>query len=207
VNDGWLVRALEASRALGFLGPASLEAQVLHAEGFARCWESRHSAPPTNLLDLGTGGGLPGLVLLDRWHVPTVLLDSMERRCRFLQDVFAGPGAPSEVEIVHARAEDAARDPSFEGRFALVTARSFGSPSVTAECAARFMIVGGVLVVSEPPQERSARRWQAERLSELGLSDEGRQQFEAGYEVLTKVGVTDPRYPRASGTPKKRPLF
>ncbi len=207
MSDSWLARALEESRARGFLGPASLDTQTQHAEGFALCWEARRPAPPANLLDLGSGGGLPGLVLLDRWRVPAVLLDSMERRCRFLKEALTWPGAPSGAEIVHARAEEVARDAAFEGRFDLVTARVFGSPAVTAECAVRFMEVGGVLVVSEPPRERSEGRWKPEGLGELGLLDEGRQQFETGYEVLVKVRPTDPKYPRASGTPKRRPLF
>ncbi|HXW33277.1 MAG TPA: RsmG family class I SAM-dependent methyltransferase [Acidimicrobiales bacterium] len=207
MSGSWLSRALEESRSRGFLGPGSLDGQIQHAEGFAHCWEAERGSPPDWFLDLGSGGGLPGLVLLERWGTPAVLLDSMERRCRFLQEVLSWPGAPAGAEIVHARAEAVAREPSLEGRFDLVTARSFGSPAVTAECAARFMKVGGVLLVSEPPRERSLNRWNHDGLAALGLSDAGRRQFAASYEMLVKDQPTDLRYPRESGRPKKRPLF
>ena len=207
VTNDWLPRALEESRARGHLGPQSNEPQIAHSEGFARCWETIRPTPPTNYLDLGSGGGLPGLVLMERWRCHAVLLDSMEKRGNFLREVLDWPDAPKEGEVITARAEDAARWPELEGQFDLVTARSFGSPAVTSECAARFLKVGGVLIVSEPPGERVDERWKAAGLEPLGLVAQGRSRFGTAYEVLIKEGPTDKRYPRVSGTPKKRPLF
>ena len=158
-------------------------------------------------MDLGSGGGLPGLVLLDRWHGHAVLLDSMEKRSNFLREVLAWPDAPKNGEVVTARAEEAARWPELEGRFDLVTARSFGSPAVTSECAVRFLKLGGVLIISEPPGERVDERWKASGLGLLGLVAQGRSRYGTAYEVLIKEGATDAHYPRVTGTPKKRPLF
>lgn len=207
VTNDWLTRALEESRARGHLGPQSIEVQIAHAEGFARSWETIRPTPPTDFLDLGSGGGLPGLVLLERWRCHAVLLDSMEKRSNFLREALDWPDAPKEGEVITARAEDAARWPELEGQFDLITARSFGSPAVTSECAARFLKIGGVLVVSEPPGERVDERWKASGLEPLGLVAQGRSRFGTAYEVLIKESPTDKRYPRPSGTPKKRPLF
>ncbi len=77
----------------------------------------------------------------------------MEKRSAFLNEALAWPAAPSQGNVVVARAEEAARWPEFDGQFDLVTARSFGPPAVTAECAVRFLKPGGVLIVSEPPTE------------------------------------------------------
>ncbi|HVA53166.1 MAG TPA: RsmG family class I SAM-dependent methyltransferase [Acidimicrobiales bacterium] len=203
----WLPRALEESRARGFLGPQAIEPQISHAGGFALCWEALRPTPPADLLDLGSGGGLPGLVLLDRWRCHEVFVDSMGKRSNFLKEVLGWPGAPGGGEVVIARAEEAARWPDLEGKFDLVTARSFGPPAVTSECAVRFLKVGGVLIVSEPPGERSAERWSEKGLSLLGLVALGRSRYGTAYEVLVKEKVTDPEYPRSSGTPKKKPLF
>lgn len=207
MHNDWLPRALEESRARGFLGPQPIEPQIVHASGFAQCWEAIRHTPPQALLDLGSGGGLPGLVLLDHWHSHTVLLDSMVKRSGFLREVLAWPDAPKGGEVVVARAEEAARWPELDGQFDLVTARSFGHPAVTAECAARFLKIGGVLIVSEPPTERSEERWKPSGLAQLGLAALGRTRHGAAFEVLVKERPTDRKYPRASGTPKKNPLF
>ena len=203
----WLIRALEESRARGYLGPQAIEPQIAHAQGFALCWEAIRVTPPEHLLDLGSGGGLPGLVLLDRWRCHEVFLDSMAKRSNFLSEALAGPGAPQRGEVVIARAEQAARWPELEGKFDLVTARSFGPPAVTAECAVRFLKIGGVLIVSEPPGERPDERWSKGGLSLLGLAAQGRSRYGTAYEVLVKESSTDKEYPRPSGIPKKRPLF
>jgi 16S rRNA (guanine527-N7)-methyltransferase len=131
----------------------------------------------------------------------------MGKRSNFLQEVLGWPGAPEGGEVVIARAEEAARWPELEEKFDLVTARSFGPPAVTAECAVRFLKVGGVLVVSEPPGDRSAERWSEKGLAILGLSAQGRSRFGTAYEVLVKEKPTNREYPRASGIPKKKPLF
>ncbi|HVB50939.1 MAG TPA: RsmG family class I SAM-dependent methyltransferase [Acidimicrobiales bacterium] len=207
MNSDWLPRVLEESRARGFLGPQPIGPQIAHAEGFALCWETIRSSPPGTLLDLGSGGGLPGLVLLDRWGCHEVFLDSMEKRSNFLKGALALPGAPGDGQVITARAEDAARWPEFDETFDLVTSRSFGPPAVTAECAVRFLRVGGVLIVSEPPTERTDERWNSAGLALLGLVAQGRSRYGTAYEVLVKESSTPREYPRASGVPKKKPLF
>jgi 16S rRNA (guanine527-N7)-methyltransferase len=207
VTSEWLSRALEESRARGFLGPQPIEPQIVHAEGFAQCWEALHETPPARLLDLGSGGGLPGLVLVERWGSPGVFLDSMIKRNAFLSESLLWPGAPQNCEVITGRAEEAARWPEMDSRFELVTARSFGPPAVTAECAVRFLKVGGVLIVSEPPSERTEERWNPSGLGILGLKAQGRSRYGAGYEVLVKVRPTEKQFPRPVGIPKKKPLF
>lgn len=207
MEKNWLPRALEESRARGFLGPADIEVQITHAEGFALCWENIRPTPPLEFLDLGSGGGLPGLVLLERWNCRGVLIDSMEKRMKLLIDVLSEPDAPSHGEVIIGRAEEIARDPALSEAFDLVTARSFGPPAVTAECAARFLKVGGALIVSEPPQDGGAERWNVNVLAELGLEPQGRVRYGAAFQVLLKTKLTPPKFPRGIGIPGKSPLF
>ncbi len=207
MENDWLSRALEESRARGYLGPNSIEPHVAHAEGFARCWEDRTSAPPNSFLDLGSGGGLPGLVLLERWRQRSVFTDSMAKRANFLIEVLAWEGAPSGGEVVIGRVEEVARIEELRGKFDLVTARSFGPPSVTAECGAGFLKVGGVLIVSEPPDDSVVDRWDVDGLTMLGLESLGRLRYGAAYQLLVKTRDTPDLYPRGIGTPRKRPLF
>ncbi len=203
----WLYRALEESRARGFLGPMDIDTQISHSIGFATVWDGFVDTPPDRFLDLGSGGGLPGLVLLERWGTPATFVDSMIKRTTFLDEVMTWEGAPPGATIVNGRAEEISRKVAFDGQFPLVTARSFGPPSVTAECSARFLALNGLLIVSEPPNDDDTERWNLAALGQLGLRSLGRVRQGAAYHVLHKVRATPERYPRGIGTPGKSPLF
>lgn len=143
-----LIEVLTEARARGFLGPGALEPHVEHARRFAA---AVHGVP-SRFLDLGAGGGVPGLVLAAEWpDALGVLLDASTKRTDFLRDASTRLGFGGRIAVVCARAEEAARAPHLRGTFDLVVARSFGAPAVTAECAAGFLSAKGRLVVSEPP--------------------------------------------------------
>lgn len=196
-----LLSVLERGQTLGFIG-GDLLAHLEHAAGFADAIGSFSGRG----LDLGVGGGLPGLVLVDRFPASTwVFLDANERRTAFLDEVVASFDWSARVVIVRARAEDAARDDTHRGLFDVVVARSFGPPAVVAECAAGFLRVGGTLWVSEPPGADGSRWADSTSLSTLGLR---REVLTApGYQALRQVEACPDRYPRRSGIPSKRPLF
>lgn len=197
-----LLAVLEEARSWGFLGPGPVADHVAHAEAFA----AAVSLPPDRALDLGSGGGVPGLVLAGRWPTTRwVLLDSQERRTAFLAGAVARLGWQDRVQVVRARAEEAGRDPDLRARFDLVTARSFGPPAVTAECAAPFLRVGGHLLVSEPPE--AVDRWPAAGLAPLGLGFVGVETGRHRMACLAQIEACPETYPRAVGRPAKRPLF
>ena len=203
-NADGLHAVLERSRRLGFLGPGSVRVQEDHAAGFAGCVP----AAPARLLDLGSGGGVPGLVLAALWpEAEVVLLDAGERRCDFLREAVDELGWHPRVWVHRARAEEAGRDPTLRAAFDLVTARGFGPPPVTAECAAPFLGPNGHLVVSEPPDERAADRWPEEPLSHLGLTPAGEWRDPFHYRSFRQATPCPDTYPRRTGQPAKRPLF
>ena len=189
------------------MGPVEISTQIEHASGFSRVWDEVATAPPSEFLDLGSGGGLPGLVLFERWGCPATFVDSMVKRTSFLEEVLHWEGAPSTGEVINGRAEVLARSPDLEARYPLVTARSFGPPSVTAECAVRFLRLDGVLIVSEPPDDEDVSRWDGTGLAKLGMRSEGRVRQGAAFQILRKVAATPRAYPRDTGIPGKNPLF
>jgi 16S rRNA (guanine527-N7)-methyltransferase len=148
-----VIPALHRSRQLGFLGPGPVEAHIDHAEALAQA--AARQFDPTGgglVLDLGTGGGVPGLVLAGLWpDCRFVLLDANRRRTSFLAEVVRDLDWSDRVGVVCERAEVAGRDAGLRAAADLVVARSFAPPAVTAECAAPFLNVGGVLVVADPP--------------------------------------------------------
>lgn len=206
-----LVEVLERSRALGFLGPGPVDAQRRHAEAFLGVLGAPLDAPGP-FIDLGSGGGIPGLVLAlalpqARW----VLLDSMVRRTSFLSDAVVALGLADRVEVLTARAETIGRDPAHRNRYRAAVARSFAAPPVLAECAAPLLVRQGVVVVSEPPADEGAGpridRWPERGLAKVGLTLD---HWVPGPPAFVRLRATDrlPRtYPRAVGVPAKDPIW
>ncbi len=204
-GDAALVEVLSEARTLGFLGPGEIERHVAHARGYAQAV----AGVPRRVLDLGSGGGVPGLVLASVWPTATVvLLESASRRTDFLSSAVARLGLGARVAVAHGRAETLARDSSHRSAYDLVVARSFGAPAVSAECSAGFLCVGGLLVTSEPPGGPGAfDRWPAAGLSLLGMEPVRTVEGQFTYHVVRQVEPAADRFPRRVGVPQKRPLF
>jgi 16S rRNA (guanine527-N7)-methyltransferase len=156
-----LVAALEDAQRLGFLGSRPITEVIEHARGFVRALEGRGTI--RSVLDLGSGGGVPGLVIahdLPTTHV--TLLDRRSKRTDALERVVRRLGWQDRVEVVCQDADTFGPDASFDA----VVARGFGPPAVTLSCAARLVRPGQPIVNSDPP---GADRWDDELLDGLGL--------------------------------------
>ena len=203
--DDILQRVLGEARDLGFLGPGPVGPHLDHARAMAAAVEP---VVPDRAADLGTGGGVPGLVLALRWADTSFLLvEAMRRRADFLAAAVERLDLAGRVTVTSERAETLGRDPVQRAGFDLVTARSFGSPPVTAECAAPLLRAGGRLVTSEPPAGAGPDRWPADGLALLGMSLAGVRRGDYSFAVLRQDVPCPERYPRRVGVPAKRPLF
>jgi len=208
--DPALGPVLRRSFESGFLGGMPVIDQVEHALGFVAIFEAELGGPPSSVIDLGTGGGVPGLVLASCWpDSRVVLMDASERRTTFLQEVLAGWNGSRRAEVLRGRAELLGHDEVLREQFEAVTSRSFGLPAATAECGSSFLAIGGSMVISEPPDSDSSARWPGPGLSLLGLDPVAtvRPMVRFGYQVLRKFDSLDVRYPRRVGIPVKRPIF
>ena len=211
---GALLEVLEDARTLGFLGPGPVTHQVEHAVAYLALSETGDGSGELGLyLDLGRGGGIPGLVLATLLaDTSWVLLDSMVRRTGFLNEAVERLRLGPRVQVVTARAEEVGRDPTHRMRYRTIVARSFAAPPVLAECAAPLLMRGGTAVVSEPPAEPGATaprtgRWPATSLAQLGLVMDT---WAAGPPSFVRLRQADrcPRtYPRAVGVPTRSPLW
>lgn len=161
--DGPLLEALAESRRLGFLGARPLPDVVEHARGFVAALE-----PVTGrVVDLGSGGGIPGLVIAhDRPDLQLVLVDRRTKRTDVLVRLVRRLGWTDRVEVVAGDVDElsARRGGSFDA----AVARGFGPPSVTLTTAAGLVRPGGRIVISEPPAGAPSR-WSSEVLSELAV--------------------------------------
>ena len=215
---GKLEAVLREAQRSSLIGGGPIETQLAHAQAFLRVLLLEEPCGP--VLDLGSGGGLPGLVLaLADQRLQLSLVDSSRRSADFLRWAVAELGVSARVETLNARAEDLGRDDTYRGYFAVVVARSFGPPAVTAECAAPFLQVDGRLIVAEPPADTSrpsgltalgapdSDRWPRQGCLQLGLVPETAVSQPFAFAVLRQNSPCPERYPRRSGIPSKRPLF
>jgi 16S rRNA (guanine527-N7)-methyltransferase len=191
---------LEEAARLGFLGSGDVDAAIEHARGFADALRPVDG----RIVDLGSGAGLPGLVLaVEDPDLRVALVDASERRSDVLRRAVGRLGLTERVEVVCERAEVLGRSPAWRSQAAAVVARSFGPPALLAECAAPLLRLGGQLVVSEPPTD-DPERWPAAGLALLGFErdelDQGGERPAGGgrYASFTQVSPCPDRYPRAS---------
>jgi 16S rRNA (guanine527-N7)-methyltransferase len=187
---------------------------VLHALGLAAALAGEPStgtsSPPARAMDLGAGGGVPGLVLAALWpDTVFVYLDANRRRASFLESAVELLGWVGRVSVRCERAEIAGRKEGLRAGFDLVVARGFGPPPATAECAAPFLRLGGLLLVSEPPPDGlpAEERWPAEGCRLVGLDPVLKVTSPVSAQILRQASVCPERYPRRDGMPTKRHLF
>lgn len=226
-----LSELLQSAKHLGFVGPGPVTAHIEHglAFGCALTWgwsrpsvlegarspsatrdpHVRSTRHPEVLADLGSGAGLPGLVLATIWPDAHVLLiEAGERRAVFLEHAVHRLRLGDRAHVVCERAEALGRLPDDRGGFEAVVARAFARPAVTAECAAPLLATGGILAVSEPPSlGASDARWPAEGLAQLGLGPAMAYGENYHFVLVAQELACPERYPRRVGIPDKRPLF
>jgi 16S rRNA (guanine527-N7)-methyltransferase len=200
LDHGPLLAQLERARTFGFLGPGPVADHIHHAGAFLA---ALHEVSGT-VVDLGSGGGVPGLVIgVARPDLALVLVEATAKRCRFLEEATAA--LELSASVIEGRAEVVGHR-ELRGTADAVVARSFGVPATTAECAAPLLRLGGVLVVSEPPAP-DPERWPETGLAKLGMVRGARSTSAPAVQVLHQTSACPPTFPRRDGLPAKRPLF
>ena len=166
------------------------------------------------LIDVGTGAGLPGIPLaVYAPHLTMTLLDSLNKRVRFLTEVTAAMGLQN-VRCIHARAEEAARTAEHRAAYDIAVSRAVARLPVLIEYTLPFVRVGGTLLALKgrayAEEQREARR-AAEvlgggRITARPVHLPGLDDVRAILTV-TKERQTPAAYPRGGGAPTRRPLL
>ena len=165
------------------------------------------------MIDVGTGAGFPGIPLAIVFpDIQVTLLDSLQKRVSFLET------CKTELELdnivpIHARAEDAARDPSFREKFDCVVSRAVAAMPVLCEYCIPFVKTGGVFVsyksLKGEQEAKEAEKaihvlgGETEKICFMTLAD---TEEERSLIIIRKKDQTPGRYPRKSGTPAKKPI-
>jgi len=168
---------------------------------------------PVRLVDVGSGGGMPGLPLKIAFpQVRVSLVESVGKKAAFLRDVVAQLRL-EDVEVLAERAESAARNPDHRDTYDWATGRALGKLPVVVELCAPFLAPGGLLVAQrsgdlEADLAGAVRAFKALKLwtrVPIEIHVDGLP-ARRGLIVGEKYTATPEAYPRRAGMARKRPL-
>ena len=166
---------------------------------------------PLKVMDLGTGAGFPGIPLKIVFpNLKITLADSLNKRVLFLQEVIQALGL-TDIEAVHGRAEDLAREKSQRQQYDLCVSRAVANLSTLSEYCLPFVKIGGKFVSyksgdceEEVTNSKSAVFLLGGKITDTVRFDLG--EAKRTFVILDKVKGTPKEYPRKAGTPSKKPL-
>lgn len=162
-----------------------------------------------SVIDVGTGAGFPSVpVLIARDDIKLTLMDSLNKRLVFLDDVLSK--CSLNADLVHARAEDLGKDMAHREQYDIATARAVAPLNILCEYCLPFVKVGGYFVALKGSNDEVSPAENA--IKELG----GMLDYSVSYElpngdkrsmvVIKKISQTATKYPRTSKKISSKPL-
>lgn len=158
------------------------------------------------LVDIGSGGGLPGIPLAIATGVEIVLVEAVTKKAAFLERALRELGLAGTVAA--GRAEALAHDPHCREQFAVATARAVGTAPSVAELTVPFLRIGGRALLQRGAMEPAERQAVEDAAPMLGARfiEERPLAGDRRILILEKTAPTPSRFPRRVGVAQKRPL-
>lgn len=166
----------------------------------------------SKVIDVGTGAGFPGVVLLiARPDINITLMDGTNKRLNFISQVLKE--LDLKAEILHMRAELAGKNTKYREQYDLVTARAVANMNTLSEYCLPFARVGGIFApmkAAKADEELESAKIAVKTLGgkikdikHLNIENCG----ERTIIITEKISQTSPKYPRASAQISKKPLI
>ena len=213
VEFGWLLGTYDRANVIGTREPRGI--LLDHILDSLSCFLFEPLVEAQRLVDVGSGGGLPGIpIKIVRPTLQATLVESTGKKARFLRHAVERLGLDG-IEVLDGRVEEVARANSCRGAYDVVTARAVARLSVVAEYCVPLSRVGGYVISMKArlqaeelsEGERAAQRLGAkvaEVLQVPHLPEVGPK--ERHLVILEKMRDTPEKYPRKVGVPAKKPL-
>lgn len=165
------------------------------------------------IIDVGTGAGFPGIPLKIVYpHLKITLLDSLQKRVKFLNEVVKKLELEN-VQILHGRAEDYARNEAYREKYDLCVSRAVANLASLSEYCIPYVRVEGKFIAYKSGKvdeevENSLKAVQVlggvvEKIDKLKLPD---SDINRAFVHVKKIRITSKKYPRKAGIPAKEPL-
>lgn len=166
-----------------------------------------------NIIDIGTGGGFPGIPLkIYNDKLNFVLLDSLKKRINFL-DVVVEKLKLDNVVPLHGRAEEVARKEGIRESFDIATSRAVAPMQTLLEYCLPFVKVGGYFIAMKGPNYKEELKTSKSAIKLLGGMLDRVIEYELPNDLgkrslilIKKIKATPYRFPRSGGKPKSKPL-
>ncbi len=165
------------------------------------------------VLDLGCGAGFPGIPLKIAFpHLKMVLLDSLNKRILFLNEVIETLGL-EDIEALHGRAEDYARKTEYREQFDYCVSRAVANLTTLSEYCIPYVKEGGSFISYKSGKVKEEIKEVKRALFLLGGKMDDMITFELPETDMERIFVkikkekkTPKKYPRKAGLPGKEPL-
>lgn len=166
-----------------------------------------------SVIDIGTGAGFPGIPLKIVYpHLHLVLLDSLQKRIKFLKAVIEELGL-EDIETLHGRAEDYAKNSEYREKFDICVSRAVANLSALCEYCIPYIRLGGIFISYKSGEVDEEVKRSEKAVKILGGNIHKIIKFQLpGTEIgrsfvkIKKVEKTKKKYPRKAGMPVKEPL-
>ena len=182
---------------------------LLHIEDSLSCLEE-FSHQEGNFLDIGTGGGFPGVPLAIATGRTGVLIDSVQKKAKAVQEMIDKLDLGDQIKVRGLRSEDLAREVG--ERFTTVIARAVSSLPVVMELATPLLLPEGELIALRGKEEEQTPEQLEEVAEKLGLELVSKRHiyisevYERNIYVYRKTRPTRIKLPRRNGIAQKKPL-
>lgn len=165
------------------------------------------------IIDIGTGGGFPGLPLkIVNPNLEVTLLDSLNKRIVFLNEVISELEL-NGIEAIHGRAEELSLKPAFREKYDVSISRAVASLDTLSEYCIPFVKTGGYFISMKGSDVDKELRLSKNAIKTLGgkivekkLVQIPESDIVHSLIIIEKIRETPTKYPRGGGKPKKKPL-
>jgi 16S rRNA (guanine527-N7)-methyltransferase len=167
-----------------------------------------------SVIDIGTGAGFPGIPLKIAFpHLKIVLLDSLNKRINFLNTVI-NKLELQNVNTIHGRAEDFAKDIKYREKFDLCVSRAVANLSTLSEYCLPYVKIKGMFIPyksgeidEEVNQARKAVTILGGNIEDIIKFQLPNTEIKRSFVKIKKNQITPKKYPRKAGMPTKEPLM